>query len=538
MSETTEKNEITLPFMSETDIAKLSVSALSNRPNERSGQYGRKGLTPEQVKEAFSALPVAIAERMNELLPEMLGKIDGEEQARKDADKEIKASAVGVPEYDTATGVLTFKTLDGQTVKRHDIPIEKIIDTVKLSDDGTKLVFSFHNSEDIEVDVSRLTNPAWKTVVDDSDIPPTAKAVKEYAVKKRKYTDSTSNAVDGDKLYCVGSNGDKLIPLKSDALSHTVVVRDMSGRTKTSSPREGKDAANKEYVDGCIKTTEKRIVELERMASGYIYNDVIDNGRASCVQLPKVCNYGILSEVSGSLELVDFFLPYSFEKAVNVESHTENSFVGLAGKSTYIPCKIPAGAEVTVKCEGDGGTVATHFGLFAAATSPSVVVNKTALGVRVTPSSDVNYIYIYCTKLNDTDKVTVKNLEVIFTNPEIVHDDISTPADQLTITTLRNILIPQNLISFLSAYDYGARVDDDCYNYIDFTNKQYYHLCTFTDGTNAAPSDTPTAIDISSYLGDISDVVKLKPGCIMSFWDTSFNRLDANYQLSYKQMLL
>ncbi len=69
MSEITEKTEITLPFMSETEIARLSVSALSNRPNEHSGQYGRKGLTPEQVKEAFSALPVAIAARMNELLP-------------------------------------------------------------------------------------------------------------------------------------------------------------------------------------------------------------------------------------------------------------------------------------------------------------------------------------------------------------------------------------------------------------------------------------------------------------------------------------
>ena len=69
MSEKTEKTEITLPFMSETDIAKLSVSALSNRPNEHSGQYGRKGLTPEELKEAFSKLPVAIAARMNELLP-------------------------------------------------------------------------------------------------------------------------------------------------------------------------------------------------------------------------------------------------------------------------------------------------------------------------------------------------------------------------------------------------------------------------------------------------------------------------------------
>ena len=81
MSETTEKTEITeiteitLPFMTETDIARLSVSALSNRPGERSGQYGRKGLTPEEIKEAFSALPVAIASRMNEILPLLIGKL-------------------------------------------------------------------------------------------------------------------------------------------------------------------------------------------------------------------------------------------------------------------------------------------------------------------------------------------------------------------------------------------------------------------------------------------------------------------------------
>ena len=84
MSET-EKTNITLPFMSATDIARLSVSALSNRPNEHSGRYGRKGLTPEELKAAFSALPKEIAEKLNELLPKILARFDKTEDAFRDA---------------------------------------------------------------------------------------------------------------------------------------------------------------------------------------------------------------------------------------------------------------------------------------------------------------------------------------------------------------------------------------------------------------------------------------------------------------------
>ena len=70
-------------FMSESEIKNLSVTALSNRPNERTGQYGKKGLTPEQLKAAFSALPTAIAERLNQVIPELVdreyfdGQVDG-----------------------------------------------------------------------------------------------------------------------------------------------------------------------------------------------------------------------------------------------------------------------------------------------------------------------------------------------------------------------------------------------------------------------------------------------------------------------------
>ena len=83
-------------FMSETEIKNLSVTALSNRPNERSGQYGKKGLTPEQLKAAFSALPEAIAHRLNEVMPELVAYID---DVKKYADDQITAANGAVKEY-------------------------------------------------------------------------------------------------------------------------------------------------------------------------------------------------------------------------------------------------------------------------------------------------------------------------------------------------------------------------------------------------------------------------------------------------------
>lgn len=102
MSET-EKTNIALPFMSETDIAALSVKALSNRPNEHSGQYGRKGLTPEELKAAFSALPEAIAARMNELLPKLLSRFGELETACGESNEALRVAIMeAVAELDGA----------------------------------------------------------------------------------------------------------------------------------------------------------------------------------------------------------------------------------------------------------------------------------------------------------------------------------------------------------------------------------------------------------------------------------------------------
>ena len=112
MSET-EKTKITTPFMSETEIAAKSVRALSNRPNEHSGQYGRKGLTPEELKAAFSALPEAIAAKMNELLPQILARFDETENAFNDADEALRAA---ITEAIAAAGKTVTVSEDGLVV--------------------------------------------------------------------------------------------------------------------------------------------------------------------------------------------------------------------------------------------------------------------------------------------------------------------------------------------------------------------------------------------------------------------------------------
>ena len=124
MSDTNNEYE----FMSETEIAALSVRALSNRPNEHSGQYGKGGLTPEGLKAAFSALPEAVARRLNGELPRMLRRIGDTEESVSELDGRLAGKMdklkppVGAPEIHSVH--LYSENSAGQTVfvKGHITP--------------------------------------------------------------------------------------------------------------------------------------------------------------------------------------------------------------------------------------------------------------------------------------------------------------------------------------------------------------------------------------------------------------------------------
>lgn len=167
-------NKITLPFMTETELAALSVSALSDRPNENSGQYGRKGLTPAELKAAFSALPVKIADRLNALIPKIAARLEAAESA-------------AFVEADHDGCKLLFKSVVGDTVA--------------------------------ELDLEEMLSEYWSTDVGkDGVAPPTAKAVKEYTNMvygwANSYTDAKTNfcidALNARETYIKAYSDEKI----------------------------------------------------------------------------------------------------------------------------------------------------------------------------------------------------------------------------------------------------------------------------------------------------------------------------------------
>ena len=95
-------------FMSETEIAALSVRSLANRPNDRSGQYGRRGLTPEELKAAFSALPETIARRLNERIPEIMDSVGEADAALKAEIEDALKEKVGAIRQSYAGNSVTY----------------------------------------------------------------------------------------------------------------------------------------------------------------------------------------------------------------------------------------------------------------------------------------------------------------------------------------------------------------------------------------------------------------------------------------------
>lgn len=154
------------------------------------------------IEEANAALSTEATARTN-ADNDINTALGGEATAREDADNDIKKDAVGLPNYDEKTGVITFKTLNESKSKVINLPLERLLDKAELIEGGTKLKLTFRGEQDgdekvepIVIDVSNLVNPAWLSEITEEDIPPTSKAVKMYVDTLR--TD-TNNAIATEK---------------------------------------------------------------------------------------------------------------------------------------------------------------------------------------------------------------------------------------------------------------------------------------------------------------------------------------------------
>lgn len=628
------------PFMSETDIKMLSVSSLSNRPNDRAGQYGKKGMTPEELKAAFSALPVAIAGRLNALVPAILNRF-----------KNGESTSVG-------------------TVKPGDDG--KSIDFVSV--DGTKILGT--------VDIVALLSDCWTDDIDGSaegGTPPTATAVKDYVngfmeyvdaeLKKRvvKLTPTTS----GKHVYAINADLGKteLLQVHEGGEGNTIVSRDREGYFHvTKEPQKPSHPISKQYFDraenhplsGGVNELRKQLENLEVAATGGLYCTVEKEAVASAVQLGDALPYGIISRLGGcrisypngrmdtltvamngamvttenplipvdengnkitfkpvfplkaSLDIsgepeaeplinvcwlhtnewetaesravlhdgdvlnekelssyagedmwielaardvggMNYFtvnsvtvktaptvsgvqrivsgLPYALEGAAvyngNMTDYTqkvqvtENGVIAPKGATygVFIPCELPSGATITVYADGvtSGNDTLNKFAL------PDKQEAK--LGNPLTLSKPCSMILIQKTdaKTPFTDDMEIRNIRI----------EIDDPSYGSVMTVLEDIDIPDEITSLAG---YGVGLDEECYNYLDLTNKRFVRVCMVVND-NVARLTVPETVDVSEYLSDDFDVLALMPYCLVRLEDGDGKPVSVPYSLSYKKKL-
>lgn len=205
------------------EIKEKSVTNLGNRPSERSGQYGQKGLTAVEIKEKYSELPIHIAVRFNTFLQKLSQQIIPEIKGR-----DVKS--------------ISFNADGGITITHSDDTVTK-------------------------------TESHWLTDVSSGgSLPPTAEAVREYVLKYASDVEDRVSNVEtelGGKItrvpitdpnvrethYVYGENSEERDNVFKFGVEHafadafTIARRDENGNIKVETPIADKDAANKDYVD-------------------------------------------------------------------------------------------------------------------------------------------------------------------------------------------------------------------------------------------------------------------------------------------------
>lgn len=442
-------------------------------------------------------------------------ELGAETAARESADTKIKATAVGVPTYNPQTGVLTFKTLDGEETV-YDLPIEKIIESVSLSEDGQKFIFKFHNSADIEVDVNRLTNPAWESELKDSSIPPTSAAVKAAVDTKVDKLIPDSATYPHPYVYTVDKdNNHSLVRSNTGYASNTVVIRDGNGLFLIKPPTSPNHPVSKSYFDTKTNNSlyydhaalERRVANVEYGSNGKLYDTVELNGSGSALQVDYALPYGILSRISGNVKTVSIGLPYDLARgSSNMTRLSDNSFTVPGGKMPYVTCKVPNGTTVTANYNLKNASISS-YALFATKASSGRVADNTSRGYSCTLYGDSNYIG-FSRVSND-----LKNLEETVSDFRVIFDD---PTKANVETVIEEIEIPEGITSLAGYGEEGS--------YLDLTERKFYRA----DGSSE---------DVSGDLPVECDVISLLPGSIIKFTDADGEPVVAEYSVSYKNKI-
>ena len=242
--------------------------------------------------------------------------------------------------------------------------------------------------------------------------------------------------------------------------------------------------------------------------------------------------YGNIREENVSATRIVSGLPYTFDgaKLYNTSISPEITQNGIlipkgTDQGVYIPCNISAGATVTVFVDPMTNSTEKNPNAFFRVAPGYDKSTYVELGTPLTLSQDCKSLLILKYQLAQrfTEDVELKSIRII----------IDDPSKASVMTEMECIEIPEEIIALEG---YGLRLNDECYNYLDLTGKQFVRMCK-DEGDGVVGLDESEVVDVSEYLSDGFDVLPLVPYCIIRFEGENGEPVSVPYLFSYKKKI-
>jgi hypothetical protein len=352
-----------------------------------------------------------------------------------------------------------------------------------------------------------INSLVWETKVNDSEMPPTSKAVKEYSVKREVVEGFVpkvygASKTDGDVMFkAVMSPPDNGTSMNYD--EYCLPRYDWNGNITTSTPVSDLDCANKSYVD----QLRRRVESLAYAANGNIYENVTLSGTAHAVQVKNACPYGIISRVGDNVAIISVDKFYNLDQTVTYAKDGADKSCRINGDGTvtipvgrtyYIefPCFLPAGVTITVNATGENskGEKVSNFTVNDGMSSARV-----GLGKSLELKEAVTKLRIWkdAPGTATTEELTVGDILITVDNPASLTDDhlkynickYPIPASVRDIETYEYFDLSKGKVMTLEGEEIAVEITADS-DVFKFEPNAVIRLFANEDGENAVTSYT------------------------------------------------
>lgn len=284
----------------------------------------------------------------------------------------IRSHAIGMLQYNSDTGVISYSTLDGNQSGSIDLPVESLVSSGYFDAETEELVLVLTNGSEIRIPASNLINPVWVTDVSQGgDQPPTATAVLNALNSlNAQLTAQINLKANANNVYTKQEVDDIEQELNSAILKNTGDISDLNGdvnainSTAVGIPEESNDGYDLTFktLNGATSKTftnpakyDKYDVETSSVEfpvtvtdsyGGYLENIVIEDRPVQYATPSPTSSAVIGHQEFSQLQIASYgknIIDYTQAKKSDGSAPTfvTNGFTMKSGDNVIIPVSIP-----------------------------------------------------------------------------------------------------------------------------------------------------------------------------------------------------